>query len=804
LIRFGIRKLSRRIGSTAAIALTLGLGLGAAGAIVSVIRAVLLAPLPYPDASALVLLEARLGNIGDQLVPIPRAEFLDYRAQLTTFEAIGGFEGTEITLTGTGSGEAVRLPATRITASLLPMLRLEPQLGRMFTSVDERPNAPPVAIVSHALWVTQFGANPSALGQTVTISGVAHRVIGVMPAGVEFPLAGTPWGEPAGVWMPLVLPEVVADRGANFTVGMVARLRHGMTLAQATADVEVVGARMRELHSAFYQRIQIRPVLTPLATRIAGTSTRLVWLLAGAATVLMLIACANASNLLLAQAVRERGEFAIRLALGAKHADLVRQTITENTVLCGLGTVFGLGIAGVLLRLAKSFRLTEVPRLANAMIDLDVFIAMTIIALVVAVISGVAPSVTARRATVSMLLQNAGRQLPGRQRARTFLVILQTAGALILLLASGLLLNSFLRILQVRSGFDANDLFTMRLAFPETRFTDASARHTKGLEMLERMVSLPGVQAAAFSSNLPLDGVSIVALSVEGGATEAPHFVTQAAVSPGYFKTMAIPLRRGRDFGTLDSPTAPGVVVVSDSLARRLWPGENPLGKHAQWGSVRSGRPWLTVIGVVADIHATSLAQTADPMVYMPIAQAPPVLAPFAVLRSTRGGEELRVAVRQIASQLDAEIPIYAARSMRDVMRESLAQRSFLLLLIALFAAVAVTLSMLGLFGLLAFLVGLRSREIGVRLAVGASPARVLRQVVREGVILALIGAAIGIAVAAIATRPLSGLLYQVDQLDPMTYSAATALLLVMASAAAFVPARRAARTDPCVALRLD
>ena len=799
-IRFALRGLRRNAGFALVAVLTLGLGIGANSAIFTVVDSVLLRPLPYGSPEQIVTVLH--GGKG----PVAPANYLDWRRESRSFQHTAAAQVGPARGTLSGRGRPETLGAMTVTADVFEVLGVPPLHGRTFRAGEDQPGAAPAAVLSHRLWQRRFGGDPAIVGQTLTLDGRDHQVIGIMPPSFAFPPF---WAQNAELWLPLDLSARAQDRTGE-SLRLFARLAPGVTRAQAQAETTGI---WRRLERQFPGLTRADVAVVPLHEKAVGHVRRpLLVLLAGVGFVL-LIACANVANLLLARSAGRRREMAIRASLGAGRARLVRQLLTESVVLWLLGGALGMLVAqaGVDLLLAIGPR--DLPRLQTVSVDGAVLLFTLGVSLVTGVVFGLAPALRLARTE----LRAAPVQEHGGGKARAVLVTSQVAMALVLLVAAGLMLRSFQRLRAVDAGFDPAGVVAMNVVLPAVDSRDRPAEGVQGRDaarrraftgdLLGRLRALPGVTAASVVNHVPLAGdFWLRGLEIEGVPVpprgQEPRAVYRVS-GPGYLATMGISLVRGRDFDARDAAGAPGVAIINETMARTLWPGQDPLGKRIR---VRDGGPDpREIVGVVRDVRQRDWAAEALPEMYLAYLQNPSTGATVVV--RAPGGRDLAAVAAEVQRQIwavDATLPASRVELMDRVVAQAIGQPRFHLLLLNLFAAVALLLAAVGVYGVIAYAVSRRTRELGIRLALGASARHVMRMVVAEGMALTAAGVAIGVAAALATTRLMKTLLYGIGATDPLTFALVPLLLAGVGLVACWIPARRATRIDPMVALRQE
>jgi len=805
-VRFAVRSLRKTPAFTAAAVAALALGIGANTAILSVVNAVLLRPLAYADADRLVVLLHRGYN------PVAPANFVDWRRQTMSFTDMAAAEFWSPHLTGVTEPESIQ--GLHMSAGMFPMLGVRPLLGRVFDAREDQPGDDRVAVISYGLWQRRFAGDRNVIGTRVQLDGQPFTIIGVMPS--EFQFAPF-WATHAEIWAPIALGPRAASRGGN-SLRVFARLRPGVTIDQARADVAAVTARLEQQYPGSNRDV----VVTPLKEKVVGNiRTPLVVLLVAVAFVL-LIACSNVAHMLLARATARKRELAVRVALGASRTRIVAQLLAESGMLALLGGLFGLAIAFVGVRLLVAAAPTAIPRVATVSIDARV-LAMTIaITALTAVVFGLAPAARSARVDLAEAFKDGGRASSdgrSRRRLRDLLVMSEFALALVLLVGAGLMIRSFVALRRIDPGFDPRNVVAMLVSTTGTAEADSSVRLGFFREVLARTAALPGVESASFINHLPIAGDQWgMPFAVEGRAKpkagDEPS-ATYRVVFPGYFRTMRIPLLHGRDVTETDRLDAPHVVVINDFMARKYWPGEDAIGKRIRIGSDSS---WMTVVGVAKNDVRSDWSAPPEDEVFVPFLQEAAYLkapeahhASMTLVVRTRcmSGDAcdpsaiaapLVTAIRSI----DRNVPISQVQTMMSVVQRATAESQFYLVLLAAFAAIAVTLAAVGIYGVMSYGVSRRTNEIGIRIALGATPGAVLGSIVRQGLSLALAGAMVGLVAALALTRLMGQLLYGVSPTDPLTFAAVVALLCGVAVMATLAPARRATHIDPLAALRAD
>jgi putative ABC transport system permease protein len=799
-LRYGARGLLKNPGFTAVAVLTLALGIGANTAIFSVVNAVLLRPLPYADDEQLLMIWGRLPDTGIKRISVSVPEFIDYRDRTHSFAQVGFYGDKDFTLTGRGSAE--RFTGALVSANLLSLLGVKPALGRHFLTEENQPDLSRVVTLSYGLWQRRFGGDPQLIGHEITLDGVACTVVGVMPPGFQFPSAETE------IWRPL---DITADRlNERYSrwLSSVARLKPGVTMAQAQAEMDALARIMRRDHPENY-REDWAIDLVSLRNELAGAVRDALPILLGVVGCVLLIACANVANLLLSRATARQKEMAVRAALGAGRWRLVRQLLTESLLLAAAGG--GLGLLLALWSNAQLIKLGPQELSSSGPVGIDgrALLFTLLVSLLTSVLFGLAPAWQAAKLNLSDGLKEGGRNASaGGGRMRNLFVIGEIAMALILLIGAGLALKSFYRLLQVDPGFDPASVLTMRLDLSPIEYPEGHQQLAFYEQVLGRMESLPGVQAAGAVHNLPMAGWGNTRnFSIEG-QPEPSLNVDFYQASPHYFSAMGMRVVGGRFFTPNDREDQPGVAIVNERLVRHFFPDQNPLGKRIKMGGATGPFPWLSIVGVVRDVKQNALDEETKPALYVNYLQPPlpgwKFQYMFLVVRAQSDSLSLMPSLRNAVQSLDKNQPVYRVATMEQLLARSVAARKFSLLLMALFAALALALSAIGLYGVLAYAVTQRRREIGIRMALGAQRNDVLKMVAKQGMALALIGIAVGLSASFALTRLMKTLLFGVSPNDPLTFTVIALLLVFVALLACWIPARRAMKVDPLTSLRFE
>ena len=800
-LRYAFRMQLKNPAFTIVAVIALALGIGANTAIFSVVNSVLLRPLPYKDPERLVMVWEDASKFGYPRDTPAAANYVDWRNQNTVFEGMAAIADESFNLTGTGDPE--RLEGRLVSANLFPLLGVDPQLGRTFTATEDQPGSNHVVLLSHALWQRRFGGDNSIVGKSINLNGETYTVIGVMPARFEFPSIDDQ------VWAPIAFTaEDSVNRNRHY-LQVLARLKPGTTLEQAQTEMRTIGARLQQQYPD--SNTDLGVAVTSLHEHLVGDIKPALLILLGAVGLVLLIACANVANLLLARAAVRQKEIAVRVALGARRQRLIRQFLTESILLSTVGGVVGLAVAFGGLMLLRTFIPENISQAGQISIDLKVLGFTFLVSVVTGLIFGLAPALQAARFNQTETLKEGGRDSAtgsSGKRIRGLLVMSEVAVSLVLLIGAGLLINSFLRLRSVDPGFRADNLLTMKIVLPQPKYEEFERRSAFYTELVQRVQSLAGVKSAAVTTNLPLyrQGNSI-GVSIEGQPPPPPgleNIVVTRIISPGYFETMSIPLLSGRQFTDQDVRTGQRVVVISDGMARRYWPGEDPVGKRIGTGRIRRPEDWFQVIGVVKDVRQFELTADPRPQMYLTYRQAGFFPAEDLVVKTEVDPATLAATVRQTVWEIDKDQPVSNIRTMEEILLQSIARQRFSMLLLAIFAGVALILAAVGIYGVMSYSVAQRTHEIGIRMALGAQTGTVLKLAVGYGLKLVVAGVVIGLIAAFALTRVMSTLLFGVTATDPATFTLISLLLIAVATIASYIPARRATKVNPIIALRYE
>lgn len=797
-LRYAFRQLAKSPGFTLIAILTLALGVGATTSIFSVVNGVLLRPLPFPDPDRLVRVYP-LQETGEPSA-FSVLNFLDWRRQSRTIEAASLLETGSLNLTGTG-GDPERLSGAWVSPEFFSVLDAPLLAGRGFAPGEDKPGSGKVVVLSEALWKRRFGGDRGLIGKAIQLDGEPYTVVGIT--------SRTRWPAQSDLFTPFLLTEETLDpdnRGGVY-LSAVARLKPGISLEQARAEARAIATRLAAQYPEHNTGFEMDVV--NMQEFMTGDVRVPLLVLMGAVLLVLLIACVNVANLLLVRASGREAELAVRTALGAGRARIIRQLLTESVVLSLLGGAAGAALAVWATRALVALAPERTPRLQEVGVDASVLVFTLAVSLLTGLLFGLAPALKASRPDLGSVLKEGARGSKGRPAAfaRSLLVVLETGLAVLLLAGAGLLLRSFGELIDVDPGFDPEGALVFNLAPPEGKYgEDPQLRQLAG-SLLERMRKLPGVTAAGISSFArPLDNVGFyLTFQVDGRPEPAPgeeEAMRVALVTPDYLKALGLPMVRGRAFNENDRDGSTQVVLLTEAAVRRYFPGENPLGRRITLGWSVDGVPrGGEVVGIVGDFKQSTLDRETDPQLFLPFDQSPTGYLSV-VVRSTADLGAVAAAARSQIREVDADLPIYGLNTLEEVVEASVAQPRFYMLLLGGFAAVALILAAIGMYGVIAYGVTQRSQEIGVRMALGASRDRVIRMVLRQGLMLAVFGAVFGLALALVATRGMESLLFGVSAMDPGIYVAVAAVLVLVAGLASYLPARRAARTDPQLALR--
>ena len=807
-VRFGARSLRRNPAFAAIATLTLALGIGANAAIFSVVNTVLLRPLPWSEPDRAVMIWSKWTAFDKTWVAT--GEVVDYRRRAQTLGEVAAWGEGQVNLTGDGDPE--RVAAANVTANLFPTLGVGAMMGRTFSAAEDVRNGPNVVVLGHALWSRRYAADPGIVGRTVQINGDAYEVTGVMPPGFVLP-TDYQNPEPSQLWLPQQMDPASMDHGSHglYAVG---RLKPGATVEQAADELHGIAVAMTN-EGLYPKQMQFDTVVLSLTDEVVGSVRRAIWLLFGAVAFLLLIACANVANLLLARAEGRQREIAVRAALGASGFRVMRQLFTESLVLTGIATAVGLALAFAGVRVVGWWNPASIPRVAEVTVDLRVLLFTAAVAVFTSLAFSLAPAVRALRVDLTDSLKDGAQGASsggGRQRFRHALVIVEMALAVVLLVGAGLMLRSLWALQRVQLGFDPSQVLTMRLSLPQASYQTPAQVVDFYNRLLDRVRAIPGVRVAGAVRALPLGStIGDFGLRVEG-FTPTPGTGAKGdwqIATPGYLEAMGERVIRGRGITADDKTDTMLVALINEEMARRYWAGRDPIGGRLQIGGGAANRPFVTVVGIVADVRHNGITEGVKEKFYVPHTQwhkslGNPIRAMTLVVKAHSDPRALTSPVSQTIRELDANLPVADIRTMDDVVAATLSAPRFTGMLLGAFAGLALVLSAIGIYGVLSYVVSRRTREIGIRVAIGAGRGQVLRLVLGSGVGLALVGIVLGLAVAASLSRLMTTLLHDVQPGDPATYAAVAGALTTVAIVASLIPAWRATRVDPVRALKAE
>jgi putative ABC transport system permease protein len=823
-LRYAVRTLGKSPGFTLVTALTLMIGIGSVVAIFSIADTALLNPLPFPHPERLVTINEIVPLIANRPIRVTAPDLVDYENESHAFDALGGW--TAKTLELSGEHESMRVQAVRATASLFHVLQIPPLVGRTYTD-DEDKQGETVCVISYGLWQRWFGADRSAVGKTVDLDRVPYKVIGVMPREFEFPWRGNPDTlEKTEIWVPMSLTAREREaRADNWDYNAVARMKPGVTIAQASADVNAIAQRIvKEKLPADAHGFTFSAVARPMGEQISGRVRPLVLTLLWAVAFVLLIACANVANLLLARGAQREREIAVRVALGASRMRVIRQLLCETLVLAGLAAIAGSLLAWWSTDALARFVPTRFAVLGEAAFNGQVLLFAVGVTLITALAVGLVPGLAATGALPFAALKERGASASGvsHRRLRSGLVIAEMALAVVLLVGAGLLIRSFRDLLRTDPGFAPENAVAGFISLPQNQYPDATRERQFYRDLLERMSAVPGTEYVGGATALPLNGARAERAFWPDDYNPAPNakfnIAAMTTVSGQYFQAIGASLLAGRFFTPQDTAQAMPVAIISESLAKQYWPGTNPIGKRLKWGVQPSPNDWLTVVGMVADLKEDTLDSPGGIQVFVPAGQVEHSLpselrqqylpqqlrSMYVIVRGHGSAESLIAGLRNAVHGVDARLPIARLEPLKQTIEASAAPQRFNMLMMTGFGAIALLLAAIGIYGLISYSVAQRTQEIGIRMALGASAAGVARMVLRRALLLAVFGVAVG-AIAAAAVAPLlKALLFGVKPLDGLTFALVAAGLLIVAALASYLPARRATKVDPMVALRYE
>jgi predicted permease len=794
-IRYGVRSLLKRPAFTAIAVITLALGIGANTTLFSFVNGILLRPLPYKDPGQLVMLDENSLKQGIKSFGVSYPNFTDWRAQNHVFEDVAAYQRGTYSLVG--AGEPEQLSGARITQGLFELLGVSPKLGRTINAEEDRPETNNAVLISHNLWQRRFASAENVVGQSLIVNGVPRTIVGVMPPDFKFP-------DTAELWVPMALNEKLWTRN-DHGLRSVARLKPNITLEQAQAEMNNIARRIEEQNPVTNEGMGVEVI--SLRVRLVGDYRQALLILLGVVGFVLLIACANVANLLLARSSARHQEFALRAALGASRARIVRQLLTESAVLSVLGAGFGVLLAVWGRNLLLAAIPGDMPFWMKFDLDLRVLGFTLVVSFLTALVFGVVPALQGSRTLLNEALKEGVRSRgTTHNRLRNLLVVAEVALSLVLLVGAGLMLRSFEKLQQVNSGINPEHVLTVEVPLSRAKYPEDAQQSAFFKELVTRVGALSGVSSVSAISNLPLMGGWGRSLTVEGypvlSVGQAP-MINHAVVTPNYFHTMGIPLHEGRDFSEADAAKGLRVTIVDERLARQYWPNASALGKRIRFGPPESNEPWHTVIGVAGAVRHERLDQETRQSIYVSYQQIPDRVMTLA-LRTSGDPEDLAGAVRREVLALDKDQPVTNVLTMGEVVSRSVWQQRFYTMLFGIFAALALVLAAVGIYGVMSYAVTQRTQEIGIRMALGARAFDVLGLIIKNGMALIVIGVVIGLAGAVALTRLLATLLFGVTPTDTLTFVVVSGVLMVVALVACYLPARRATKVDPLVALRYE
>jgi putative ABC transport system permease protein len=803
-IRYGIRGLLKRPGFTVIALITLALGIGANTAIFSVVNAVLLRPLPFQDPEQLVIVWEDATFAGfPRNTPAP-ANYVDWKTQNQSFADMAASHEDSFNLTG--DGEPERVSAYAVSANFFPLLGVQPLVGRSFLTEEDRPGANKVVVLSYSLWQSRYGGDRNILNREILLNGEKHSVIGVMPASFQF------FEKDVRLWVPIAFEaEDLTNRGGHY-LKVVARLKSGVSLSQAQADMNAIMHRIAVDHPGETMEGKLGAIVLPMRDQVVGEARGSLIVLLVAVAFVLLIACANVAGLLLARAVGRRKEIALRMALGAGRTRVIRQLLTESLLLAVAAGVFGSLLAYGSFTFLQGLVPEEMALAASLKLDVRILIFTIAISILTGIIFGLVPALQSANFDLNEALKQSSGRVTSTGRLRSSMIVFEVALSIVLLVGAGLLIQTLFQLFRQYSMLEPEKVLTMRTILPREKYKEPQQRTNFYQQVLKRAEHLPGVVAAGYSTSVPLawkGGTS--GFYPEGLQSPIPGMAYDAnhrQVTANYLKAMNIPLRQGRYFASSDNAQSLPVAIINETMARQYWPGENALGRRFKIGDPdEPGKQWKQIVGIVADIRQMGLDEPIKAEMYLPYEQVtdwPGYIPRDLAIRTNGDMSGLVGSVRQIIREVDPDQPVSNVATMAEVLGTEAAQRRMGMIMLAGFAALALLLASLGIYGVLAYFVTQHTNEIGVRQALGATPRNILFLVLRKGMGLTLVGVAIGLLAAFALTRLMSSLLFGVTAADPLTFATVPLLLIVVALLACYIPARRATKVDPLVALRYE
>ena len=799
-LRFALRSLWKNPGFTALAVLCLGLGIGVTSTILSAVHAILIRPLPYQRAEELVAIYARMPAQDEHGVNISYPDYVSWRDESKSFAALGMY--TWQALAFSGGSEPERVDGAMVTPNLFSLLGVRPILGRLFLPEESGTAPHRVVLLSHGLWRRRFGGDSSVVGRTITVDGFPYQVVGVMPPGFAFPDRGQ-------AWIPLTVEPVGLGRGNRFYAGAIGRLKPGISVEQAQRDLDVISARLLQEYNR--DNFGFDAEVISLREDLVGDLRRPLLIFLGAVGFVLLIVCANVANLTLTRGAGRQREIAVRVAIGAGRRRLIRQLLTESLVLAAIGGALGLGIAAVGVRLFARATPDGLPWYVALRLDAMTLLFTVGVACLTGVLFGLVPAFRNSDLDLSgVLREGTGGSGEGRRRSRLrgALIVAEVALSLMLMIGAALLIRSYRALHSTNLGFETRGVLTLRLSISRAKYDERAKRSAFYTSLFERLAALPGVKSVGSAQGIPFSGWNVQAsMSIEGRPEHRRGEELVALyqwVTPDYFKALGIPIVRGRGFTPADRDTVNLVGVINESLARKEFAGEDPIGKRIKVGGVNDPDPWVTIVGVVGDFRHYRLPQPMGPALYFAFFQQPGYSQTLTIQTALRDPLDLMPQVMQAVGELDPDLPAFQVQSLEQAVDRSLWRQRLQSQVIGLFAALALVLAAIGMYGVISYAVAQRTREMGVRMALGASGGQVVRLVVRQGLVLALAGTALGLVGALALSRVLAKLLYEVRVTDLTTFVAVPLLLGTVAVLASWLPALRAARVDPLVAMRSE
>lgn len=807
--QYGFRRLLKSPGFTIVAILSLAIGIGANSAIFSVTNALLLRPLPYKDAERIAILWNRSPGLNIERDWFSLGQYLDVKLENQVFEQVAATIDASYNLTGQSHPE--RLEGAKVSSSLFPLLGASAMLGRVFLPEEDEKGKPLTVILSHGFWQRRFGGDRNVLGKTLTLNDQNYTIVGVLPAAFSLSKEIMPTVngiEKADVLLPLPLSETDRTKRGGEDYNIFAKLKSGVTVTQAQANMDAVTAQMKQQYPENYPANGgLTFSVVPLLDQVVGDIRLALYVLLGAVGFVLLIACANVANLLLARAAVRQKEIAMRAAVGASRARIIRQLLTESVVLALLGGLLGLFIAAFAVEGLRRFGSASIPRLQEISIDPRVLAFTFFTSLLTGIVFGLVPALRASRVDLNEVLKDGTRNSAGsgHHRTRNLLVVAEVALSLVLLIGAGLLIRSYYYLQSASPGFNPNGVLSLRLSLPTTRYATPESVYNFYKQLNEKVKQLPGIDFIGTNYSLPLSSTSAAwgPITIEGYVPkEASELVmsNERFISPDYLRAMGMPLIKGRQFDERDIKGAPEVCFVNEALAARFWPNEDPIGKRIQ--RIDKG-PWRTIIGIVRDTRQVELEKEPPLSVYYPIEQLT-IRTRFFVARTSADPKQTTQAITKVVQSLDPELPVYDVNTMEERLQHSLAQRRLAMLLLSVFAVAALVLAAIGIYGVMSYWVNQRQHEIGIRMALGAAPRNILQLVARQALLLIAIGIGLGLAGALALTRVMASLLFGVSATDGLTFVLISLLLGGIALLASYVPARRATKVDPMIALRAE